>query len=180
MGRTVREYLRDETSPSHDRLDRRLGSVLDGTAAGYAEFLAIQYRARKGIEDWLERSAIPNAPPSQVPLIARDLAALGARLPLSAPRFDGVPASDPLGVCWVLAGSSLGNRAILAQMRKAGSAFPVTFLSDPSMTDYWQTLRPALAQPVDPIRHSPMLAGAGAVFEHFNAVVVRHLSPVAA
>lgn len=180
MVRTVREYLRDETSRSHDRLDRRLGSLLDGTAAGYAEFLVIQYRARKGIEDWLERSAIPNCPPSQLPLIASDLAALGARPPLSAPRFDAAPSSDPLGLCWVLAGSSLGNRAILAQMKKSGSTFPVTFLSDPSMTDYWQTLRPQLGEPVDPVRHSPMLAGASAVFEHFNSVVTQHLSPVAA
>lgn len=180
MDRTVRDYLRDGTSQCHDRLDRRLGSFLDGTTAGYAEFLSIQYRARKGIEGWLGRADATSSPPSQLHLIATDLATLGAPIPSSAPQFEGATMGDTLGASWVLAGSSLGNRAILAQMRKAGSAQPVAFLSDGSMPAYWQTLRPALAQPLDPAVHTPALAEANAVFAHFNCVVSEHLSPVAA
>ncbi len=172
VGRTIRDYLRDGTSVSHEDLDKTLGALVEGSRADYAAFLDIQYRARLGVERWLVHHCPNAAPPQQSHLIERDLAALGHPLAKSAPAFAGPPADGVLGVCWVLAGSSLGNRAILARISKRDAQWPTAFLSDTRMTAYWRSLLPKLAAEVCPSEDHAKIVGARATFAHFNAVAI--------
>lgn len=172
VGRTIRDYLRDGTSVSHAQLDTTLGALVEGSRADYAAFLEIQYRARVGVERWLARECPDAAPPQQTHLIERDLAVLDHPLPRSAPAFTAPPVGGALGVCWVLAGSSLGNRAILARISKRGAQWPTAFLSDTRMTAYWRSLLPTLSSKVSPSEDDAKILGARATFAHFNAVAI--------
>jgi len=180
VGRTTRDYLRSETADCHDRLDMRLGALVEGGEREFSAFLAIQHRARRGIEGWLADHAPDCEPPLQTGLIAQDLYAMGIPVPGDCERFEAPAGSDPLGACWVLAGSSLGNRAILARLGKAGLQRPVAFLSDSRMTAYWKQLRPLLERPHSLPYDNAALAAAQATFSHFNAVAARHCIPVTA
>ncbi len=170
VGRTTRDYLRVGTAEAHDTLDVRLGALVEGDERDYARFLDIQYRARVNIQSWLSERCADTAPPRQTDVIARDLAELGVPIPSHSPAFDVSADSDPLGTCWVLAGSSLGNRAILARLVKAEMQWPVAFLSDRRVVEYWQRLRPFIERPHSPVDDPPVLAAAQASFAHFNAV----------
>ena len=76
VGRTTRDYLREATVDSHERLDLLMGELVVDDEAAYAEFLQIQWHARVGVENWLQESRVEAMPPHQTDLIARDLAAL--------------------------------------------------------------------------------------------------------
>lgn len=163
----LRTVLRERTAQDHDRLDRSLGALAFGGQADYARFLAIQYAARVEIERWLrETSDAHSSMSAMTPLIAADLGALG--LPLPAPLAWQAPqACDPIGAQWVLAGSSMGNRAILVQRRKLGLQGPDTFLSDTTMPEFFRALLPALAEPVQDEDDAAPVSAAKAVFAHF-------------
>ncbi|MEX0341168.1 MAG: hypothetical protein AB3N06_01140 [Erythrobacter sp.] len=103
---------------------------------------------------------------------------MGPTVPGDCERFEPPAGSDPLGACWVLAGSSLGNRAILARLGKSGLQRPVAFLSDTRMTAYWKQLRPLLERPHSLPDDRAALAAAQATFSHFNAVAAHHCLPV--
>lgn len=143
--------------------------LIENGASHYAEFLRIQHSARRGIEAWLAAHGGTDTPPAQTPLIAQDLNRLGAAFPARHAPFAPQGGVDPLGVCWVLAGSSLGNRAILARLRKSGLTLPVAFLSDSRMPGYWRSLRGELERPCGRPGEDAVLAGAQAVFAHFHA-----------
>lgn len=171
--RSIRRCLRTATSRDHAELDRQIGPLVGGNARDYATFLSIQYRARMGIEHWLERKSPDASPPPQAHLIANDLAALGAPVPGNTASFD-LPADTPaLGVCWVLAGSSLGNRAILARLAEIAVNRPAGFLSDTAMPAYWRSLLPRLEASMPESMKRPLVTGARATFAHFLAMAAR-------
>ena len=180
MGRTIREILKQGTAAEHDTLDARLGSLVLADRDGYAQFLDIQYRARRGVERWLEARALDNPPPLQSDLVARDLASLDRVVPTETPDFAAADGGDTLGVCWVLAGSALGNRAILARLAKAQADVPIAFLADPRMGQYWRSMLPALARPCDSCEYDSVLRAARATFTHFNIVASQCLALKAA
>ena len=160
--------LRRETASVHDRLDRALGGEALASPRDYARFLATQYRARKPIEDWIAASLVDeDSPPAQTPLIASDLAALGAETPPVGPSFSMPAKADTVGLQWALAGSSLGNRAMLAQRRKAGLDGPDKFLSDAAMPSFFKDLRPRLEAEVDSASAQRAVLAAHAVFACF-------------
>ena len=154
-----------------------LGALDLADPAQYRTFLQVQYAARRPVEGWLATSEMPiAAPPAMSPLIAADLSEL-SDIPADS-QGDGSPAfhppagADPLGAAWVLAGSSLGNRAMLADLGKR-DALPaaVRFLSSPDMVAYFAELRRAIEVPCpDPADASAAIAGAAACFGHFRAV----------
>lgn len=165
---TLRALLRAATAPDHDRLDRMVGALDLAVHADYARFLRIQLAAREALEPQLAARLGPAAPPSQSALIRHDLAAIGevrANPHLSAP----LPAdSDPIGACWALAGSHLGNRAMLHALgSRAAPGWPTSFLADGAIAAYWQTLRESLARPARP--DDPAIPAAQAVFRVFLA-----------
>lgn len=165
---TLRGYLRDNTAPQHERLDRRMSGFDLTTRAGYARFLLVQYQARVGIEDWCALHCPPALrAPSGLPRLRADLADLGRRLPSHSPIFSSE--GDPLGVAYVLAGSTLGNTMIARQVRENSSDLPLRFLDDPAAIAHWKLLQPLLkAAPDD--TSADVLRGALDTFRHFTAL----------
>ncbi|MFN3990849.1 MAG: biliverdin-producing heme oxygenase [Erythrobacter sp.] len=173
----LRLHLRTATMAAHELLDHTMQAASGWRSLGdYARFLSLQHAARAPVEAWLEAHAPADLrPPSQTPLIACDLAALGQALPRPAAAFAMRADSEgaALGAAWVLAGSALGNKAILKQMRRAsaahGGGWPATFLGDGAMLGFWQSLRPRLERPVSAAQATAAAKAAGAVFAHFIA-----------
>lgn len=171
-GETLRHHLRERTRARHDRLDARMSESGLSSPGAYSRFLSTQLAARAGIEDWCRHYCPPElCPPLQCEIIRSDLDALGTGPHEQALPFRPGTAIDPIGVVWAIAGSSLGNRAILAQLRKAGAQhLPTTFLADPAMPAFWNRLRPQLDEPASPDVVASAIAGALDVFDHFLAV----------
>ena len=171
---TMRKALREATAQAHDQLDGTMRSVAGWSSLDdYARFLSLQYAARVPIEAWLDDNAPEDLrPPPQAPLIAQDLEAMGRPLPSDKVRFETTDLqkqvvrrtkgedktaiasaalelagrSAALGTAWVLAGSSLGNRAILGEVRrtanmKGWAQWPARFLGDEAMLVFWKRLR---------------------------------------
>lgn len=167
--------------PQHDALDRAMSRLDLADRADLAEFLRIQLAAREPIERWVARHCPPAyAPPPQSHLIRADLALLG-----HAPADHGgeivLPVDAAPGVAWALGGSSLGNRAMLADLRKRGASVPTAFLSDPAMPAFFARLRPLIERPVsDPAALDAAVAGARAVFVRFAALAAPLPGQVAA
>jgi heme oxygenase len=187
----LRLHLRAATMAAHDLLDHTMQAASGWQSlADYARFLSLQHAARAPIEVWLESHAPADLrPPAQTPLIARDLAALGLALPAPAAAFAMADEAAPegkastgeaLGAAWVLAGSALGNKAILKQMRRASAAhgadWPSAFLGDEAMLAYWQGLRARIERPAAAAQARAAAGAASAVFRHFIA----HASQAAA
>ncbi|WP_322897740.1 biliverdin-producing heme oxygenase [Erythrobacter sp. T5W1-R] len=173
----LRLHLRAATMAAHDLLDHSMQAASGWqNRADYARFLTLQHAARAPIEAWLaEHAPVALQPPVQTPLIAQDLAALGLGLPSAAAPFRMADegAGEALGAAWVLAGSALGNKAILKQMRRASAAdgddWPAAFLGDETMLAFWQALRARLEQPASAAQSAAAAETARAVFAHFIA-----------
>ena len=168
----LRQVLRSRTAHAHDTLDKTMSALDLADPSDYARFLQIQFRARRPIEAWCDEHCPTDLlPPAQTPAIARDLRALGRSLP----EIDGgfVPPSDadPLGVAWALGGSSLGNRAMLAGLRRRDDEDrPVHFLADRAMTEFWRGLLPHLQRAPSARQAQAATAAAEAVFARFQRV----------
>lgn len=176
-GQTLRQCLRKTTAPLHDRLDAAMRPPADWLVrAQYGQFLSAQYQARLAVEQWLSVSAPEDLkPPEQTPLLARDLAELGETLPAASFAFalenEGPP--SVIGAAWVLAGSSLGNRAMLRDMQRAlpdDAHWPAAFLSGDAMTRFWQALRARIETPASPQEVEIAVHAAAHVFEHFLTI----------
>ena len=183
----LRSYLRSVTADAHDRLDRTMREKARWeTSDGYARFLALQFTARKPLENWIDAHA-PAAlvPPHQSPLIAGDLLALGAELPSADTlRISHADTSESamLGAAWVLAGSSLGNHAILAEIKRACAprdVWPHGFLGDDSMRDFWKALRVRIERPAKRRELESARDAAIAVFAHFLETAQADARPLA-
>lgn len=172
---SLRNRLRENTSEAHDRLDARVSAFDMSNARDYATFLQFQYAARAPIEDWLERRAPDLELPSMAPLIVRDLAALDVPIPATA-SFRCPAARGAIGIAWALAGSHLGNRALLARLRKSGAEDrPTAFLADEAMRAAWQNLLPRLEAPAERLEFTQAVTAALAVFDHFAHALDRTL-----
>ena len=164
----LRNYLREATAEKHDVLDRSVaqGSLTDRDR--YTAFLQRQYLARRPIELWFAEGRDEFAPPPPTAqLIAADLDSLCAPVPAAAEDFVMPCGADALGAAWAIAGSQLGNRAMLGALRKAGADLPTAFLGDMAMTDYWKSLRPRLEVEVQRDTADRAVLAADAVFAHF-------------
>lgn len=175
--RTLREHLRGATAHSHNMLDTSMRPASDWRSRlDYARFLNAQYTARASVELWLSMFATPGLkPPEQTPFIAHDLARLGEPIPVGQPNFDMGFNGDAttIGVAWVLAGSSLGNRAILQDMHRSlpqGTYWPQEFLASRAMTRFWKELRSRVEVPVSQDKADEATRAARCVFEHFLGV----------
>lgn len=175
---TLRQALRNATSAQHDRLDDRVTAMDLADPEDYRRFLSMQLMARGPIEAWLAER-LPEAPPPLARLIARDLEAMGAPPPAGETPFAMPAGADPIGACWAIAGSSLGNRSMLRRLTNSGKAdeVPTAFLADGAMTDYWQTLKPRLEAPAGDCGDA--VAAAEAVFATFIAAAEACLTPPA-
>lgn len=185
----LRASLRGATASAHDLLDHAMRAASGwSTRADYVRFLKLQHAARHPVETWLARHC-PDAsrPPAQCWLIAQDLTKLGCDLPADARPFTpgqtGTREGLALGVAWVLAGSSLGNRAILKEVvRVSGgerdACWPHAFLADEAMLTFWQGLRRRIERPAAIAEVEAASAAATAVFDHFLAAAGQPAEPV--
>lgn len=178
--KSLRMALRDATAIAHDRLDLSMRSAAGWESrADYARFLSLQYQARLSVEMWLIKHApVRLAPPAQTPLIACDLIALGDPLPFSPSRFrlpttgNAISDGHALGVAWVLAGSALGNRAILKELAVNGRGnWPTAFLGDPKMLAFWKCIRPLLEEGGAALTTDHAIEAAVSVFDHFQSQI---------
>ena len=189
----LRDSLREATAQAHDQLDSTMRAVAGWSSqADYARFLSLQHTARAPIEAWLADNAPSDlVPPEQTPLIATDLEALGHTAPLAKIAFVPQGASrigsatggqvdhltqrcEALGIAWVLAGSSLGNRAILAEIRRTAKArgwqdWPAKFLGNEAMLAFWKRLRSELENSAEMEVVEVASRAATSVFDHFLA-----------
>ena len=170
---TLRDILRSATVGDHARLDHQLAEIDLARCDDLARFLGIHFAARAGVERWLAANCPPGwEPPVQTPLIAEDLAALGSRVEdFPAQQFEPGHSADWMGPAYVIAGSHLGNRLLLAQ---AGAALPCSargFLTGTAMQDYWRRLRTLLSEAPGPDGGADAVAGARATFTHFARCV---------
>lgn len=171
---TLRDHLRRATASSHQRLDRSMRPASDWRSReDYARFLSTQYAARLPVEAWLLAFAPAGLkPPEQTQLIARDLSRLGASVPGRSGGFslDEFGPNAVIGVAWVLAGSSLGNRAMLRDMQRAlpaGTAWPHDFLGSRAMTEFWKGLRVRIDGRAGQAERTQSASAARCVFDHF-------------
>lgn len=136
----------------------------------YASFLGAQFAARAAMEDAFAATSpgMLGQPPKQTQLIVADLAELGhaAPAPVSAPHLRGE--ARALGAAWVVAGSSLGNRAMLAQRKKVGLSGADRFLSDGAMPAYFKQLLDVLESPENHVPLEAVFDGAHAAFALFE------------
>jgi len=138
----------------------------------YARFLRIQLAARAPIEAWLASDPpADRSPPAMAPLLIEDLAALHEPFSIAPVPFAMPKGADPLGAAWALAGSHLGNRAMLASLGGAAHDLPIAFLRDTTMRDYWRGLLPLLEMPCSEEGAAPAIIAAEAVFGHFLSAV---------
>lgn len=168
---TIREALRNACSSNHDRLDGSMASLDLNRTDDYRAFLQIQLAARRPIERWMaDNCPSPIIPPAQSHLIEEDLRQLGASAGQTSDMapFSPPAVANPLGASWAIAGSHLGNRAMLSGMTDDAEK-PTRFLSDPAMIAFWKQLRPALSQEAGSDDISNMVQAADAVFETFLA-----------
>lgn len=172
---TLRDMLRGATAADHAALDHMLVGHDLAEREHLVRFLGIHFAARVGVEDWLERNCPPDwSPPPQTALIADDLAALGGCAgSYPPPDFDPEPAADWLGPAYVIAGSHLGNRLLLAQAGQALPAEARRFLSGSAMQNYWRRLRTLLSETPGPDGGQASAMGARATFAHFARCVER-------
>lgn len=184
---TLRDHLRAATSQSHDTLDASMRPASDWRSKeDYARFLRSQYAARIPVECWLSTFAPADLkPPEQTPFLARDLINLGEVISSPDYAFDLGYRSEAtaIGVAWVLAGSSLGNRAMLGDMQRALGAqtpWPHAFLSSRAMTDFWKRLRARIEHPVSDTEAAQAATAATQVFDHFLGVSREAVLEVAA
>jgi len=183
IGRPLRAHLRDSTRTIHARLDQSVSRSDWTRPTAYARFLASQLEAREPVEQWARRHCPPQLRPPETSTLLRedlhdlecDIAGVGGT-PFALPE-----GSDPLGLAWAIAGSQMGNRAMLAQLRKAGrehggesGGLPVRFLSDPRMDGFWRSILPYLKREVVQEAARPAISAALAVFARFEEAFTGH------
>ncbi len=119
-GASTRDYLKNSTKDLHHRLDAAASRFELDTLAGYGEFLAAQAKALIPLELALEQAGIERLLPDWASrcrrdALGRDLAELGlAAEPFSTPTIRSEAAL--MGAAYVLEGSRLGARMVLAQI----------------------------------------------------------------
>ncbi|MBX7497053.1 biliverdin-producing heme oxygenase [Qipengyuania sp. 6B39] len=163
--RCLRDMLKSATRAQHDALDAHLSPL--AVEGDYRIFMEIQHAARAPAESWLGGLSTEAVPPLQSPLIAMDLAELGAEPAAAMLPFHPQDHREALGVIWALAGSSLGNRAILQRRRKRGEAVADRFLSDPAMPQFWAEFRPRIEREFDAETAGHAITGARRMFITF-------------
>ena len=154
----MRNELKDATAAIHDRIDHAVGALPLLSEKDYAAFLGAQYTARSIVERALARRSPPRIgpPPSQLAALEADLEDLGTSPKPGEMTLDLRNEYEALGAAWVLAGSSMGNRTILAQRRRAGLTNAHRFLGDAEMPCYFKQLLRAM----NSASGQPMVEGA--------------------
>jgi heme oxygenase len=174
--RSTRSYLHAATNDLHRRLDARLAPLALRGDAGYREFLFRSAMALLPVEQALNEAGVVNVLPdwpqrSRSSALAGDLAALSLPQPKPA-RFPEVRGEAfQFGMLYVLEGSRLGARLLLAEVEATlapTSQAATRYLAHGQGQSLWPTFLQRL-EASQPVRRAPELAvaGARAVFRQF-------------
>lgn len=164
----MRDVLRRATREQHQSLDDCLSPLANGS--DYPAFLSFQYAARLPVEAWFASEPAILQPPPQIALISADLEDLGQPVPDAGPRFAPQNHGEAIGIAWVLAGSSLGNKMVLKRRTDFDGGRATRFLADPAMLAFWASLRARLERPADAATCELAVDGAQRTFDHFLSV----------
>ena len=137
---------------------------------GYIAFLKAQGEVRSALDEAFEYHAPLGiaAPPSQTALINADLQDLGEAGLSAKPIIRFANAYESLGAAWVVAGSSMGNRTMLARRRKSGYDTANAFFADASMPAYFTHVVKILNTPFTEPEQQQICAGACRTFALFE------------
>ena len=118
-----RSVLRNATSADHARLDALFGRCDLQSLAGYRGFLEAHAMALLPLETALARSGVERLFPdwssrSRSRALSADMACLGIRIRVY-PKLPQLDCEDILGAMYVLEGSRLGARFLLARVQKS-------------------------------------------------------------
>ncbi|MDR6786842.1 heme oxygenase [Sphingomonas sp. BE138] len=161
--------LRDATGAAHEQVDAAFGAHHLAAPAAYRAFLLAHARALPVAEAAMAALPFAATLPPRTPLLAADLADLGAALPAPLPFAPGEDAASRWGVLYVVEGSRLGG-ALLARQVPAGT--PCRYLGAVHAPGQWRAVRAALDEAAagqDADWTGRMIAGALATFALYAA-----------
>jgi heme oxygenase (biliverdin-IX-beta and delta-forming) len=173
MTNSLRDTIREATRQSHARLDAAMNQVDLGRRRNYADFLRGQAEALFPLEAALEENGISELLPDweqrrRSPALEHDLAALDTGVdPLPMPvlnRGGNDCSPEMLGIMYVLEGSRMGARVILARIAEAPDSEilgATAFLRHGFGRRFWPTFLDRLEHNL-PARANPARAIAGA------------------
>lgn len=158
--------LRTATAAAHDSVDSAFAGYDFADPSEYRAMLLAHARALPTAE--ARAAQIWCALRRRTPLLAADLAALGASVDLPIETASGGEAAA-WGALYVVEGSRLGG-GILA--KRVGAGLPHAYLSAVHQPGEWRTIRTAIdtaAAPQDEAWHAAMIAGALDTFALYEA-----------
>lgn len=161
--------MRAATAPEHERVDAAFGGFDLSDRDGYRAFLLAQAQPMATVEAAVDAfdpiATLPDWPDRRrVPLIAADLADLGAPMPSPEP-LNLTSTAAALGAIYVLEGSRLGG-ALLA--RTVPMDLPARFIRCPAAPKRWRGLIEVLDRTlVTQAQRDAASSAARAVFDLF-------------
>jgi heme oxygenase len=161
------EFLRNNTSDCHKRVDQAFARFDLTEANSYRAFLSSHARALVPIEEALGSADSLPRWRSRLTKLSDDLTVLGTGLPTSPALTAFEPAGTLAGMLYVIEGSRLGGRVLA---RSVGSGLPTGYLLAVHQQGEWRTLLTALdAQAVNEPQEwlDNALAGARRAFDLF-------------
>lgn len=173
--RSARGYLRAATNDLHARLDARLAPLVTQGDAGYREFLLRSAMALLPLEQALNEADVSNLladwpQRSRSSALRMDLAALSLREPLGAAAPEVRGEAFQFGMLYVLEGSRLGARLLLAEVEALSRASQAAtrYLSHGQGLSLWPSFLQRLEASQQVWREPEQAAaGARAVFRQF-------------
>lgn len=135
------EFLRNNTSDYHKRVDEAFAGFDLTEANSYRAFLSSHARALVPIEQALGSTA--SLPPwrSRLTNLSDDLSVLGTGMPTSPALTELEPAGTLAGMLYVIEGSRLGGRVLA---RRVATGLPTGYLLAAHQQGEWRTLLAAL------------------------------------
>ena len=180
--RDILARLKRETAAEHAAIEAATGIMHPGLGLDeYRAYLERTYGFYRPVEGLLARHGVwpalglDAAPRVKLPLLARDLRALGSD-PASLPLCEALPdlgsAAEAAGQAYVLEGSTLGGRVISKHVQaRLGADAPRAFLDGygADTGERWQAFRAALRAFADsPEREASVIVGAKQTFATFT------------
>lgn len=172
---TLRLRLREETRDAHESVDALFGQHDLSTREGLATTLQAHSVALRRTLAALPDPASPHAHTlvTMITAIEQDLAALDAR-PSVACQIDADDTRiHPLGLIYVIAGSRLGARILLAEIRASSDpvvAAATRYFTCPQSEDMWKSVSNTLKVWTGPAdEEKEIIASARTAFTWFEA-----------
>jgi len=135
-GESFRHVLRDATRVDHELVDAKFARFDLADAASYRRFLTAHAMVLPALEAGLAPAELIEAWRGRTAPLRRDLAALGAEMPVSRWTGQSIEGAARWGALYVLEGSRLGG---IFLARRVGAGLPVDYLSAGHPPGAWKS-----------------------------------------